>query len=231
MYEHWKAAFERDGQATIRHSRKTGFWLLIGGLGFIAAGLYLLTMPLRSAFASFFGTASGRIAGGLGVLLGLLAVMGALAFFLVRPALIVKLDGYGVTPGRGLPIAWDEITGVSLRRVHTMTLPTVRVRVRIRHARRAVHGLAGTPLEDHPGLRGNQSRLAPGQRRGAGTRYPALDPLDAGLRARQDRQRTGLSQHALQPVTHLLGRPSRPRSVPAIRQGLSRSAAGGVEPG
>lgn len=127
MYETWKATFESEGQVTLRHSRKTGFWLLMGGLGFAAAGLYLLTMPLRSGFASFFGTAAGRAAGGVSGLFGLALIVGALAFFLVRPGLIVKLDEYGVTPGRGLPVAWDEITGVSLRRVSSMTLPIVRV--------------------------------------------------------------------------------------------------------
>ncbi len=128
MYEHWKTAFGRDGQVTIRHSRKTGLWLLGIGLGFVAAGLYLLIMPLRSAFASFVGVGVARLAGGFNLLSGLAMIISSFAFFLLRPVLIVKLDDYGVTPGRGLPIAWDEITGVSLRRVHSMTLPSVRVR-------------------------------------------------------------------------------------------------------
>ncbi len=127
MYETWKAAFERDGQVTIRHSRKTGFWLLIGGLVFTAIGAYLLVVPLRSGLASFFGEAAGRAAGAISALFGLAVLAGALAFFLVRPILIVKLDQHGVTPGRWLPIAWDEITGVGLHRIHTTTLPVIRV--------------------------------------------------------------------------------------------------------
>lgn len=127
MYERWKAAFDRDGQVTIRHSRKTGFWLLIGGLVFTAVGAYLLVMPLRSGFASFFGEAAGRAAGAISGLFGLAVLAGALTFFLVRPILILRLDQYGVTPGRWLPIAWDEITGVGLHRISSTTLPVIRV--------------------------------------------------------------------------------------------------------
>jgi hypothetical protein len=122
MQDEWRRRFLDDGEVEVRVARRIGgFGMLAVALGFGIPSVYFLVTPRA---VSFYGLGGLRLAGVLGLVLAVPALLYALRM-LLKPVVLLRLDRDGLRTTHAPLAYWHEVEGARTWRTGSLTLASI----------------------------------------------------------------------------------------------------------